>query len=105
MPKRESNTVTPEDAFLSGGTRRRATAPPKGKQKASGASPEEAFMKGASDPSKARQPRAPRAKAPRVKRPVKAVREWGCTKCGYSVSGNVILPLCPMCEARDFVEG
>ena len=105
MAKKRSDSLTPEDAFLSGTTRRKANALSSGNQKAAGASPEEAFMKGASDPSKALQPRAPKAKAPTVRRPKKAVRDWGCTKCGYSVSGNIILPLCPMCEAKDFVEG
>ena len=105
MAKKQTNRLAPEDAFLSGTTRRKAAAQPKEDQKAKGASPEEAFLKGASDPSRARQPRALKAKTPTVRRPKKAVREWGCTNCGYRVSGNVILPLCPMCEARDFVEG
>lgn len=108
MAKKRNGSVTPESAFLSGTARPRASAQSKGRRQADApdASPEEAFMKGASDPSKAPQPRAPKAKVPRVRRPAKkAVREWGCTKCGYSVSGNIILPLCPMCEAKDFVEG
>jgi len=34
----------------------------------------------------------------------KLVRAWGCTRCGYRVDGDVVVPLCPMCEPEDFVE-
>lgn len=110
MAKKTSSTPPASDrAFLRGAVRARRS--PKASPgdaalaKDKGRSPEAAFLTGSASPSKAGAPGRAKPKAPSVRHPKgKHMRAWGCTKCGYRVDGDVVVPLCPMCEPEDFVE-
>ena len=111
MAKKKADGSVPEDAFLTGAPSRKARGKSPRKKGAeldptAAASPEEAFLTGAADRGSAKRQRPRRRTGPSLPHPLeKAAKQWGCTKCGFSVQGDVILPLCPMCEGvQDFVE-
>lgn len=109
MAKERDQNAAAEAAFLSGTARAKGQAEGRVQRKrpadpAPGATPEEAFLKGAAGPQTSPR-RAPKRRAPTIRRPTKmAAKQWGCTKCGFSFHGDIAMPLCPMCEPRGFTQ-